>query len=63
MKLDVTLPEEKPETPISEELGQALHAILFETYIKNGLMTCEGCGHVYQIKDGIPNMLLAEDEV
>lgn len=59
----MTLPEEKPEEPISEELAQTLHTILFETYLKNGLMTCEGCGHVYPIRDGIPNMLLAEDEV
>lgn len=31
--------------------------------VKNGNMTCRGCGHIYRIKDGIPNLLLSEDEI
>jgi multifunctional methyltransferase subunit TRM112 len=61
--MEVQLPSEKPDGPVSEEIAQQLHTILFETYVKDGLMTCQGCGHVYAIRDGIPNMLLAEDEV
>jgi len=61
--LEFDLPEEKPEAPLSEEMAQTLHSILFEQYLKNGKMTCQGCGHIYAVKDGIPNMLLAEDEV
>ncbi len=60
--LQVSLPEEKPEE-LSEEMIETLHTVLFEHYLKNGKMTCEGCGHIYPIKDGIPNMLLADDEV
>lgn len=26
-------------------------------------MVCPNCGHVYPIKDGVPNMLLAEHEL
>lgn len=31
--------------------------------VKDGKMTCRNCGHIYVIKDGIPNMLLSEDEI
>jgi multifunctional methyltransferase subunit TRM112 len=61
--LDVTLPEVKPEEPLEEELLHKLHSVLFEHYLKSGKMTCPGCGHLFPIKDGIPNMLLVEDEV
>lgn len=56
------LPQEGPEQPDSELLAK-LHQLLFSNQILNGRMVCEGCGHVYPIRDGIPNMLLAEDEV
>lgn len=52
------MPEEVDET-----LLRSLHHVLFETAVKNGRMTCQGCGHIYLINDGIPNMLLSEDEV
>jgi multifunctional methyltransferase subunit TRM112 len=26
-------------------------------------LICDGCGHIYRIKDGIANMLLSEHEV
>jgi len=31
--------------------------------ITSGRMVCQGCNHVYPIRDGIPNMLLTESEV
>lgn len=34
-----------------------------EHYVVTGSMTCASCGHVYPIKQGIPNMLLHEDEL
>eukprot|EP01135_Chromosphaera_perkinsii_P010333 Nk52_evm5s2118 gene=Nk52_evmTU5s2118 len=40
-----------------------LHLLLMETNVAQGRMVCNNCGHVYTIKDGIPNMLLCEDEV
>ncbi|CAG8567845.1 6067_t:CDS:2 [Paraglomus occultum] len=57
-----SLPENVPEQ-IDESFLKTLHHILLETHIEQGKMTCLNCNHVYSIKDGIPNMLLSEDEV
>ncbi|WVQ74533.1 hypothetical protein IAR50_004134 [Cryptococcus sp. DSM 104548] len=57
-----SLPEQMPEEFTEEQL-QALHYVLFELNVEEGNMTCRGCGHVYPISNGIPNMLLAEHEV
>lgn len=39
-----------------------LHELALLRKITQGHMTCAGCGHVFPIKDGIPNMLLNNDE-
>ncbi|KAI9632512.1 uncharacterized protein MKK02DRAFT_35380 [Dioszegia hungarica] len=59
---DETLPDDQPEEWTDEQL-QALHHVLMEMHVEEGNMTCRGCGHVYPISNGIPNMLLAEHEV
>ena len=68
--LGVTLPESLlvdgtvvDAQSLSEEEMRLLHRVLLEVEIRNGRMTCEGCGHEYPIINGIPNMLLREDEV
>jgi uncharacterized protein YbaR (Trm112 family) len=38
-------------------------SLVFQTQVKEGNMVCGGCGHIYKITQGIPNMLLNEDEV
>ena len=65
-----SLPATKPEsfgdenrTQEQEEVLRSLHNVLLETNITDGKMTCGGCGHLYLIKSGIANMLLAEHEV
>ncbi|CAG8702550.1 9042_t:CDS:2 [Ambispora leptoticha] len=67
MKLGITtLPDKLPDTPIQEideKFLKDLHRVLLETHIQQGRMTCPNCQHVYPIKDGIPNMLLNENEV
>lgn len=64
MGLPESLPEAKPEgLEEDDELLKTLHGLLLESFVDSGKMTCPGCGHVYVIRDGIPNMLLAEDEV
>ncbi|KAF9156106.1 hypothetical protein BGX20_004316 [Mortierella sp. AD010] len=42
---------------------EALVATCIKTHIKSGKMVCPNCQHIYIIRDGIPNMLLAEHEV
>ncbi|ORE04298.1 Trm112p-domain-containing protein [Rhizopus microsporus var. microsporus] len=59
-----TLPEEIPENAEeNEEFLKVLHAVILETHVQQGQMICPNCNHVYKIKDGIPNMLLAEHEI
>ncbi|KAH8107325.1 Trm112p-domain-containing protein [Phellopilus nigrolimitatus] len=59
---DTSLPAEQPEM-VDDELLKALHHVLLEIHVEEGAMTCQNCGHVYPIKSGIPNMLLAEHEI
>ncbi|EDO18744.1 hypothetical protein Kpol_1028p17 [Vanderwaltozyma polyspora DSM 70294] len=35
-----------------------LHLLFIQTSIKEGEMKCRNCGHIYYIKNGIPNLLL-----
>nr|XP_018264622.1 multifunctional methyltransferase subunit TRM112 [Kwoniella dejecticola CBS 10117]OBR86780.1 multifunctional methyltransferase subunit TRM112 [Kwoniella dejecticola CBS 10117] len=61
---DESLPEQMPEpSSWTDEQLKALHHVLMEMHVEEGNMTCRGCGHVYPISNGIPNMLLAEHEV
>ncbi|OCF58014.1 multifunctional methyltransferase subunit TRM112 [Kwoniella mangroviensis CBS 10435] len=59
---DESLPEQMPDQWTDDQL-KALHHVLMELHVEEGNMTCRGCGHVYPISNGIPNMLLAEHEV
>ncbi|CAG8547516.1 10877_t:CDS:2 [Cetraspora pellucida] len=56
-----SLPQDLPEV-FDEDFLKKLHRILFETHIVQGKMICANCSHEYPVKDGIPNMLLSEDE-
>ena len=40
-----------------------LHHVLFEIHILEGSLVCPESGRRFPVKDGIPNMLLHEDEV
>ncbi|KAJ3155946.1 hypothetical protein HDU89_005509 [Geranomyces variabilis] len=56
------LPEECPEEPSEDDL-QMIHKVALQTRVKEAEMVCSGCGHVYAIKDGVPNMLLQDHEI
>ncbi|ALC44184.1 CG12975 [Drosophila busckii] len=58
------IPAEQPENIAENELlMQKLHHLLFEIDVLEGEMECPETGRVFPITDGIPNMLLNEDEV
>ena len=40
-----------------------VHHLLFEVHVMEGFLVCPDTGRKFPIKDGIPNMLLHEDEV
>jgi multifunctional methyltransferase subunit TRM112 len=63
---DTSLPPQMPESWTEEQL-RALHHVLMEVgdtsivliqiHVEEGSMNCRGCGHVYPISNGIPNMV------
>jgi len=59
---DTSLPVERPEM-VDDDFLKLLHHVLLEIHVEEGEMICPNCKHVYKIRDGIPNMLLAEHEI
>lgn len=48
---------------VSIEDLKVLHHLLFEIHVMDGELVCPESGRLFSIKEGIPNMLLHEDEV
>lgn len=62
--LQEDIPKEFTEDIVSnQDTLQKLHHLLLEVDILEGQLECPETGRVFPIKDGIPNMLLNEDEV
>jgi len=40
-----------------------MYVFFFQIHIQTGQMVCNNCRRVYKIENGIPNMVLSEDEV
>ncbi|EDW70619.1 multifunctional methyltransferase subunit TRM112-like protein [Drosophila virilis] len=58
------IPAAQPENIAEDEqLLQRLHHLLFEIDVLEGQLECPETGRIFPIADGIPNMLLNEDEV
>lgn len=62
---DETLPELPAElpTPLNDSLVANLHTILFDVHVLEGQLVCPDTGRKFPIKEGIPNMILHEDEL
>ena len=52
-----------PDLMENEAFLQQMHHLLIRRQIVEGQLACPNCERVYEIKNGIPNMLLREDEV
>ncbi|ETN17350.1 hypothetical protein PPTG_05172 [Phytophthora nicotianae INRA-310] len=66
LKLADGLPETLPsaeEGATDEETLRKIHHALLEVHVKQGKLMCPESGRAFPIIDGIPNMLLNEDEV
>jgi len=60
----IALPEEVTEDQKNDEnFLLNLHLLLVRRQIVDGEMQCPNCDRVYEIKNGIANMLLLEDEI
>jgi multifunctional methyltransferase subunit TRM112 len=46
-----------------EALLREIHHLLFEVQVMDGWLVCPSSGRKFPVTDGIPNMLLHEDEV
>ena len=47
----------------NETFLRHIHHLLFEVHVIEGNLICPESGRKFPIKDGVPNMLLLEDEV
>lgn len=50
-------------TTLSDSALEALHHVLFNIHILEGNLVCPDTGRKFPIKQGIPNMILHEDEI
>lgn len=57
------LPSELPPDPINDALLADLHKVLFDIHVVEGQLVCPDTGRKFPVKEGIPNMILHEDEV
>lgn len=56
------LPAELPEGDLDEDLLRKLHSALLEIHVVEGALICPKTGRTFKVNNGIPNMLLHEDE-
>ena len=56
------LPDDLPESP-NDTLVAALHRVLMDIHVQEGNLVCPDTGRKFPIKEGIPNMILHEDEL
>jgi len=67
--LDLDIPdlegmdEVTPEVLADDEALKKIHHVLLEVHVMEGDLVCPESGRKFGIKEGIPNMLLHEDEV
>ena len=61
-EINTSLPDELPEV-IPDELFQQLYRLLFDIHVLEGHLICPDTGRKFPIKDGVPNMILHEDEL
>ncbi len=66
---NLELPEIPPDLPeegcgsIDDAAVEALYQVLFNIHIIEGFLICPDTGRKFPIKNGIPNMILHEDEI
>lgn len=58
-----TLPPHLTEDMVNDvTFMQALYHVLMNVHLVKGILTCPVTGREFPVQDGIPNMILDEDE-
>ena len=58
------IPQEQPEgDEIETSVLEALYHVLFNVHVMEGSLICPDTGRRFPIKQGIPNLILHEDEI
>ena len=59
------LPEKLPEdkSTLDDKMIAQYHKVLFDVHLIQGHLVCPDTGRKFPVKDGIPNMILHEDEI
>mmetsp|Transcript_2734 Transcript_2734/g.5103 ORF Transcript_2734/g.5103 Transcript_2734/m.5103 type:complete len:136 (+) Transcript_2734:111-518(+) len=57
------LPESIENDDLQEDLLKKLHTVLFDIHVIEGDLVCPDTGRRFNIKKGIPNMILHADEI
>jgi multifunctional methyltransferase subunit TRM112 len=57
------IPETLPDGEIDNAMLESLHQVLFNIHVIEGELICPDTGRIFPIKQGIPNMILHEDEI
>ena len=50
-------------SPLDDETISSLHRALFDVYLVEGYLVCPDTGRKFPVREGIPNMILHEDEI
>jgi multifunctional methyltransferase subunit TRM112 len=58
-----SLPDQVPEAPLNDDTVAMLHRVLFDIHVLGGHLVCPDTGRRFPINEGIPNMILHEDEL
>ena len=59
----IALTTAKEGEALDEDFLRYIHHLLFEVHLLDGFLVCPQSGRKFPVKDGIPNMLLHEDEI
>ena len=50
-------------SPLDDATISSLHRALFDVYLVEGYLICPDTGRKFPVREGIPNMILHEDEI
>jgi multifunctional methyltransferase subunit TRM112 len=61
--LPIQLPAANDDDDMDETMLINLHKVLFDLHVIEGHLVCPDTGRKFPVKEGIPNMILHEDEI